>query len=80
MHITLNSIPTIKNNAVADRPHIISTVGTIQSWKGEKNNPVKVTEIAVIKDTYVDGIEGSSFLVEMSLITIKNTASNANKE
>ncbi len=80
MHITLNSIPTIKNNAVADRPHTISTVGSVQFWKSEKNNPVKVTEIAVIKDTYVDGIDGSSFLVEMSLITIKNTASKANKE
>ena len=51
MHITLKSIPIIKKHAVADRPQIISFDGTIQSWKGKKNNPVRVTAIAVIKDT-----------------------------
>ena len=80
IHITLKSIPIIKKNAVADKPQMISVDGAIQSWKGKNNNPVRVTEIAVIKDTQVDGIDGSNFLVDISLITIKKTANNANKE
>ena len=78
--MTLNNIPKIKKIAVAAKEKNISTEGITQFWNGEKMIPVKVTEIAVIRDINVDGIPGSNFFVVKSLKTIKKTAPIANNE
>ena len=74
MHITLNSIPKIKNTAVADKAPKTSIEGITQTWNGANRSPVNVTDAAVIRDIKVEGILWSNFFVERSRKTIKKTA------